>query len=149
VPSLRACGFAATAAASILGTALACDEGSGTECACTPQGFTVTIETGATAQTTQLVPSGPACTMATVTCTSDDGGPECTAYRVIPTASGTCVIDVYFGGGTADEQDVNIVHDTGCCSGFYPDPPSAGDVDFPAPGAPGDAGPGEGGGADA
>jgi hypothetical protein len=145
VPSLRACGFAATAAASILASATACDDGR-TECACTPQGFIVTIETGATAETTELVPSGPACATAAVTCTSDAGA-ACAAYQVIPNASGNCVIDVYFSGGTTDEQDVNIVHDTGCCSGFYPDPPSAGDVDFPAPG--GDGSPGHDGGADA
>ena len=133
----RAGGIAAAAVASLLATTPSCTRDT-TECDCAPQGFTVTIS--GPPQTTQVVPSGSACVAASVTCTSSGVSGSCDAYRVVPSAEGTCQVDVIFGGGTDDEQQVNIVHSAGCCSGFYADPPSAGDVDFQAPAAAADGG---------
>ena len=117
--------------------------GDATECECNPPGFTVTITPGGTEDAPQLVASGPACVHATVACTSAAPADVCATYRVVPSASGTCHVDLFFSGGTDDEQDVNIVQASGCCSGLYADPASAGQVDFPSPGV------SDGGGGDA
>jgi hypothetical protein len=112
------------------------------ECACNPEGFTVTLSSdgaGGAGETSQLVASGPACMQASVECTSPLPAGACASYRVVPTAPGTCHVDLFFSGGTDDEQDVDIVQESGCCAGFYADPPSAGQVEFPFPGVP-DAG---------
>ena len=111
---------------------LACGQ-SAPECECDPPGFTVTVPPESASLVNQVVPSGPACTMATVSCAKSSPSGGCASYLVLPSASGNCQIDLYFAGGTDDEQNVNIVHTSGCCSGFHADPPSAGDVVFPSP----------------
>jgi hypothetical protein len=148
---VRSWGSGATraAVAALLFATPACN-GDKTECSCVSPGFTVTITTITTIDTTpasQLMASGPACAAATITCELPTAGASaCTTYRVVPSAPGACEVDLYFSSGTDDEQDVNIVEATGCCSGYYADPPSAGDVEFPAPAAAPDGG---GGGTDA
>ena len=111
-----------------------------TECSCDPQGFTVTVEPGGPEESVMVVPSGPACADAGVTCDTPAASGGCATYRVLPTAEGDCHIDVYFSLGMDDSDDVNIVQETGCCAGLYPDPPSAGQVELPPPGVSIDAG---------
>ena len=95
---------------------LACGQ-SAPECECDPPGFTVTVPPESASLVNQVVPSGPACTMATVSCAKSSPSGGCASYLVLPSASGNC----------------QIVHTSGCCSGFHADPPSAGDVVFPSP----------------
>jgi hypothetical protein len=128
----------AAVAAFVGWASLACHDDA-TECDCLAPGFTITVEPGGPEEAVMVIPSGPACADAGVTCETPTSL-GCTAYRVVPTAEGDCHVDVYFSGGTDDSDDVNIVEETGCCSGFYPDPPSAGQVDLPPPGTPADAG---------
>ena len=135
---VRPLAAAVAAAASVLALTPGCNSDT-PECDCVAPGFTVRISPPIM-QTSQLTPSGPACATATVTCTSPLPAGACATYHVLPDAPGTCHLDLFFSGGTDDEQDVNIVPTSGCCSGLYPDPPSAGQVEFPSPGVAGDGG---------
>jgi hypothetical protein len=75
--------------------------------------------------------SGPACTDVTPTCTNQTNG--CTAYAFTANAAGACIIQVN-GAGTAFNDQLTIVAQTGCCTGFYPSSSSAAQVDVPEPG---------------
>jgi hypothetical protein len=124
---------ASVAAAVIAGllAVSACSSGQ-TVCDCIPPGLDVSVPPANALPAGAVVPGGPACAGAEVLCTMPAAG-GCATFHVTPSAAGNCHIDVYFPDGTHDAQDVSIVEKSGCCAGLYPDPPSAGQVDFPGP----------------
>jgi len=109
-----------------------CDSG-GTECACPAAGLTVNIPRALAGDVTAIMPSGLACTDASVDPTPA-AGRAAAVYRVAPTQAGPCGIDILFSDGTTFSDDVTVVETTGCCAGLRTSPASAAEIDVPAPG---------------
>ena len=125
--------LAAIGAAALL-VALAVDcSSTSAACECVEPGITIKIPADIAASVPASGPrlSGTACATATVSCENQTGG--CTQYRVLPSAAGTCHIEVDSVGGTF-VADVTVIASSGCCSGLYASPMSAADVDVPEPG---------------
>lgn len=109
---------------------------SATSCDCIAPGAHVHIPSGSEAAVTGVRLSGPACDGLTATC-SQPLGVGCSVYSFSPVNPGACTVDVVFVDATFT-ADVTFAQTTGCCSGIYPSPASAGEID--ATRAPGDGG---------
>jgi hypothetical protein len=77
--------------------------------------------------------SGSACATAKQSCAQQAPLGACASIAIVPQAAGNCHVDVYFATGTVFSADLSIVQTSGCCSGYYADPPAAGRIDVPAP----------------
>ena len=73
---------------------------------------------------------GGACADQRVSCTMASGS-GCAEYAFSASMPGTCHLDMDFLTGRRFSADIKIVHTAGCCSGFFAEPPSAGDVQVP------------------
>jgi hypothetical protein len=123
--------FGFVVVAAVLGGLPGCDSGA-TECACPATGLTVNLPPGLAGGVVAWSVSGEACTGARVTCTSDSAT-SCTTYHVAPAQAGACSVGIDFANGTSFTDDVTVVSTGGCCAGLRADPPSAGEIDVPAP----------------
>ena len=114
----------------------ACGGDSKVECACTDSALVVRIPPDRAASVIDVVPSGPACAGARVSCaeTPPGGGPGCVRFSIIAVASGNCHLDVDFSSGPGRfSADLRLAQGS-CCHAFYADPPSAGEIDVPSAG---------------
>jgi hypothetical protein len=107
---------------------------SNTACDCVDPSLHVTVPAESAGSVTSVTASGPACAGATAACAQSVPG-GCAGWRLGATASGDCHIVVAFATGEAFTADVTIQQASGCCTGFYPVPASAGEIDVPAPAA--------------
>lgn len=103
------------------------------ECSCAPTGIELRVPEARAADVLDVTLSGAACANVHATCTSfADGGTGCTRYRISPNAVGYCDIDVDFRTGAPRfSATVKVAQVSSCCSGLYPDPISAGQVEVP------------------
>ena len=124
--------------ASLLVAALAssCAGTSKTECSCIPAGAQVHVAPESAGAVTQVRLSGAACDGVTPACVQA-AATGCATYSLSPKAAGQCTVTVLFVDGTFS-ANVTFEQTTGCCSGLYPSPASAGDIE--AVRAPADAG---------
>jgi hypothetical protein len=114
---LAACSFAT----------VGCDPG-GTECSCRPTGLSLQI-CPALADEVQEIQLSMACSTASKSIV--DGGAEggWTVYDIQPDQTGACSLEVFFKNGlTFTAGDITIDHGPGCCSGLYPDPLGASEI---------------------
>jgi len=109
-----------------------CDPGA-TECSCRPTGLLLQICPDLAPQVQQIELTGSAC--ATATRRIVDAGAEggWTSYDIQPQVPGQCTVEVFFKNGltfTANGQPnpLNITRGPGCCTGLYPDPLSAAEI---------------------
>lgn len=110
---------------------LACGTSS-TECLCADRSIHVKVPDARAASVLDVATSGAACVAAKPTCAATNGAGACTSYRIAPTTSGPCHVDVDFSaGGPRFSADLRVVAVGGCCAGFVADPASAADVDVP------------------
>lgn len=109
-----------------------------TECDCIDPSLRVSVPAEAAAEVIDVRVSGAACTGVAVTCAQQGVG-GCASWRFAANATGTCHVEVSFAAGTSYTRDVTIAPPNGCCTGFYPDPESAGEIDVTPPGASGPA----------
>jgi hypothetical protein len=106
-------------------------------CDCIEPTITIAIpvDVATSASTPQL--GGSACTNVTPVCTNPTGG--CSQYEFQANAAGICDITVPIDN-TVFATAINIVANTGCCSGFFASPASAANVIVPEPGSAEDGG---------
>jgi hypothetical protein len=107
-----------------------------TECSCIPPGARVNVAPESAAAVTEVKLSGTACDGVTPSCVQA-AATGCATYSFQPKAPGGCTVTVLFVDGTFT-ANLTFEQTTGCCSGLYPTPASAGDID--AVRAPADAG---------
>jgi hypothetical protein len=119
VPALALVGALATASA-------ACSTGK-TDCSCFPPGAYVDVPPADAAEVVEVRLSGPACAGQKTTCTQP-AAVGCATYSIQPAAPGVCHVDVVFVD-TTFSADVTFEQSTGCCSGLYATPSSAGTID--------------------
>jgi 2-phospho-L-lactate guanylyltransferase (CobY/MobA/RfbA family) len=105
---------------------------SGATCDCADPAITVHVPSDVAASVTSVTLSGAGCTGVTAAPTNQINGG--TSYAFTANGIGTCTIDVTFASGTSFSDDLSIVQQTGCCTGFYASPVSAADVEVPEPG---------------
>jgi hypothetical protein len=110
----------------------ACSSATQPECDCIDPSLKVSVAPESAAAVADVRVSGDACSGVAVTCAQQGIG-GCASWRFAANAAGTCHIDVLFVAGTTYARDVSIVQSTGCCSGFFPSPVSAGEVDVTPP----------------
>ncbi|MEO8798728.1 MAG: hypothetical protein ABI551_12650, partial [Polyangiaceae bacterium] len=73
------------------------------------------------------------CAGADLVCNQQATSGGCTLWQLSPSKAGpSCAIDIDFATGTTFHTEIQIVEETGCCSGFYAQPISAADVEVPA-----------------
>jgi hypothetical protein len=115
---LAACSFAT----------VGCDSG-GTECSCRPAGLSLQICAALADEVQEIQLSGTGC--ATASKSIVDGGAEggWTVYDIQPNQTGQCGLEVFFKNGlTFAAGDLTIDHGPGCCTGLYPDPLAASEI---------------------
>lgn len=110
----------------------ACSSATQPECDCIDPSLKISVAPESAAAVLDVRLSGEACGSAKVTCAQEGIG-GCASWRFAATAAGTCHIDVDFVSGTTYARDISIVQTTGCCSGFFPSPASAGEIDVTVP----------------
>ncbi len=122
-----------------------CDPGQ-TECACQPTGLLLHVCPALSDQVQSIDLTGSACSGATKRLVDASAEAGWTTYEIQPTQPGQCSLEVTFKNGLTFAADAPpnpllINHGPGCCSGLYPDPIGAGDIQAcPEGGAPADAG---------
>jgi hypothetical protein len=99
-------------------------------CDCADNAIIVNIPVDIAPSVSGVQLSGTACIDLSATCTNFTGG--CSQYRFAPDAVGTCHVEVDSSLGTF-AADVTVTQGTGCCSGVYPSPTSAGTINVPEP----------------
>ena len=105
-------------------------------CDCADPTLHVSVPKDVAGSAMGLVLSG-ACAGEKVTCDEIAGG-GCAEYRFVAHAAGACHVDLDFATGRRFSADVKISESAGCCSGFFAEPPSAGDMRVPEMDAGGD-----------
>ena len=124
--------------ASLLALLTACAPGK-TECDCADPAAHVHVAPESAAEVIAIDLSGPACAGARATC----GQPSttgCATYVFTARAAGVCKVNVTFASGTFTAS-VSFAPPNGCCTGYYAEPASGGDIEASRPG--GDAGAGD------
>jgi len=107
-------------------TATACSQ-SKTECDCADPGVHVHVPPESAAAVTEVRLSGPACSGQKATCTQAAAA-GCAAYGIAASAAGTCQIDVIFVD-TTFTATVTFAPGDSCCTGLYPTPANAGEIE--------------------
>jgi hypothetical protein len=115
---------------------LACSS-SRAECACDDPAIEVRVPEDRAAAFEDISLSGSACVGVTAAC-AETSTAGCLRYRFDAHAAGSCHIDVDFSAGPPRFSADVAVLSGGCCTGFYANPRSAGQIDVP--GASSDAG---------
>lgn len=95
-------------------------------CDCADPNVLVRVPSQFVQPTNTVTVSGAGCLGSTVTCTQSSGN-GCLTFTVVPVGAGNCHIDVTLPTHTFT-TDIAIKRATGCCTGLYPDPIAAGDV---------------------
>jgi hypothetical protein len=111
-----------------------CGDDSKVECTCASPALVVNVPPERASAVIDVVPSGPACdaVMAGCVMAAPNGGAGCVQYAIVASAAGNCHIDVDFSSGPPRfSADVRVAAVT-CCSGFYAQPTSAGEIDVPS-----------------
>jgi len=112
--------------------ALAGCSSSKTQCDCVDRAIFVRVPPERAPSVIDVTPSGTACPMSKPTCVEGEAS-ACLRWRVGPTASGFCHVDVDFAmGAPRFSADARVVPGSGCCGGLVTDPPSAADIDVPS-----------------
>jgi hypothetical protein len=142
------CSVAPWCTPAAIGLVLVSCTGGQTVCDCVPSGLTLSVPEESAAAVSEVSLSGTACVSATQRCIQMALAGGCASTLIVPSQPGTCHVEVYFATGTVFEADVSIVQSGGCCSGLYPDPPGAGQIDVPAPSPDGGLDPSDGAGSD-
>ncbi len=121
-----------TGALSTILTTAACSSVGETSCECVDPTISIHIPGDRAAAASKPALSG-ACAGAALVCNQQATGGGCTLWQFAPSKAGpSCAIDIDFATGTTFHTDIQIVQETGCCSGFYAQPISAADVEVPA-----------------
>jgi hypothetical protein len=102
-----------------------------TECDCAEAAARVRVPAESAAAVAQVSLAGEACAGVQPTC-EQQTTVGCAAYRFQASAAGSCVVSVTFADRGMFTATVKFSSTT-CCAGFYPDPPSAGDIDVIPP----------------
>jgi hypothetical protein len=113
--------------------ALASACSSSSKCDCPDRALLVHVPDDRATQVIDVVATGAACAGVAATCAQSGASGACTVYRIAPSATGGCHVDVDFAMGAARfSADARIVNGSGCCGGVVADPPSAQDIDIPS-----------------
>jgi hypothetical protein len=102
-----------------------------TACECTDPAARVRVPADRVAAVIDVKVSGDGCPPGTEVTCEQQTTTGCAVYRFAASAAGSCEIGVVFVDGmfTASVKFSPLT----CCTGFFPDPPSAGDIDATRP----------------
>ena len=98
-----------------------------TECDCADPGAHVHVLPESAAEVTEVRLSGPACSGQKPTCTQA-AAVGCATYGIVASAAGSCQIDVVFVD-TTFTATVTFAQGDSCCTGLYPTPANAGEIE--------------------
>ena len=109
---------------------ISCSQGI-TQCECLDPAAHVQVPAESAASVMEIELSGPACEGTLAKCVKESVT-GCAEYAFTARAAGQCKVDVIFTSGTFSTT-VAFSAPNSCCTGFYPQPASAGEIDASRP----------------
>jgi hypothetical protein len=97
------------------------------ECDCADPGAHVHVAPESAGAVTEIRLSGPACDGQKASCTQPAAA-GCATYAITPRAAGQCQVDVVFVD-TTFSATVTFAQGSTCCTGLYPTPVNAGEIE--------------------